>query len=122
MLLDGFIGRKPPALCFFSPLGPPPRLHLSCLLRRCLRPCVLLSLLWHSFDQIFSFQPNPFPKAARTLKGVFRLVPTKARDPLPWLVLVLFCDYWLSQGAPLLAAAALLQLDTYLRPGENFSA
>ena len=55
---------------------------------------------------------NPFPKAARALKGFFRLVPSKARDPLPWLVLVLFCDYWLSQGAPLLAAAALLQFDT----------
>ena len=64
---------------------------------------------------------NPFPKA-RALKGFFRLVPSKARDPLPWLVLVLFCDYWLSQGTPLLAAAALLQFETYLRPGEVLSA
>ena len=51
---------------------------------------------------------NLFPKAARALKGFFRMVPSKARDPLPWLVLVLFCDCWLSLGAPLLDAAALL--------------
>ena len=48
----------------------------------------------------------------------FRLVPSKARDPLPWIVLVLFCDCWLSQETPLLAVAALLQFDTYHRPGE----
>ena len=58
------------------------------------------------------------PKAARDLKGFFRLVPGKVRDSLPWLVVVLFSDYWLSQGPPFWAAAALLQFDTYLRPGE----
>ena len=37
------------------------------------------------------------------------------------LVLVHFCDYWLSQEVPLKAAAALLQFDTYLRPGETLA-
>ena len=64
---------------------------------------------------------NPFPKATRALRGFSRLVPSKARDPLPWLVLVLFCDYWLAQKVPLWAAAALLQFDTYLRPGETLA-
>ena len=64
---------------------------------------------------------NPLPKASRALKGFSRLVPSKASDPLPWLVLVLFCDYWLSQKMPLLAAAALLQFDTYFPPGETLA-
>ena len=64
---------------------------------------------------------HPFPKATRALRGFSRLVPSKVRDPLPWLVLVLFCDYWLSHKVPLLAAAALLQFDTYLRPGETLA-
>ena len=34
---------------------------------------------------------NLFPKAAQALKCFRRLVPSTARDPLPWLVLVLFC-------------------------------
>ena len=80
-------------------------------------PCVLLSMALFRPDLQLPAK-KLFPKAARALEGFFRLVPSKARDPLPWLVLVLFCDYWLSQVAPLLAAAALLQFDTYLRPGE----
>ena len=64
---------------------------------------------------------NPFPKATQTLRGFSRLMPSKARDPLSWLVLVLFCDYWLSQDVPLLAVAALWQFDTYLRPGETLA-
>ena len=36
-----------------------------------------------------------FPKSR---SSSFRLVPSKARDPLPWLVLALFCDCRLSQG------------------------
>ena len=64
---------------------------------------------------------NPFPKATRALRSFSRLVPSKVLDPLPWLVLVLFCDYRLSQKVPLLAAAALLQFDTYLRPGETLA-
>ena len=48
-------------------------------------------------------------------------MPSKARDALPWLVLVLFCDYWPSQKMPLLAAAALLQFDTYFPPGETLA-
>ena len=50
---------------------------------------------------------------------LWRFLSAGARDPLPWIVFVLFCDCWLSQEVPLLAAAALLQFDTYLRPGSR---
>ena len=51
---------------------------------------------------------NPDPKASRALGGFSRLVPSKVRDPLPWLVLVLFCDYWLSQKSATLGCRGSL--------------
>ena len=59
-----------------------------------------------------------FPRAARALKGWRRLVPARARRPIPWLAACAMMGTLLFLGKDDLAFAILIAFVCYLRPGE----